>query len=423
MSRVTSSHKNYTDLYGHILDRYADDAAFLWLLRSSAVHQPHYTAADVTQLDERIEAQLDGLMTAPERSWAICEAALSLRQAGEVFAASVVAFRSLDINKIQRVVEVGLADEGSFEGLVSAMAWLPGRVVHSWIKKFLTSKDLNHKYLAIAVCSARREDPKDYLAAILQRDDCMAHEKLYARSIRLIGEIKCFNLMPALRAAAKSDNVSINFWSHWSATLLGDKDSATALKPVALSDNPYQLQAIELCLRVLPVPVAREWVTLLSKGGADTRKIITASGILGDAHAVPWLISQMQVPTMSRVAGEAFTFITGIDLVEHGLSLDALPDLDAMLPGEGGDEHFAVDEDEHLPFPDANKIAAVWQKYQNRFTPGQRYFMGRPLESQHLHQIYAQGNQRQRKAAAMTLALVDPAQMLMNVAMKGNVEK
>ena len=131
----------------------------------------------------------------------------------------------------------------------------------------------------------------------------------------------------------------------------------------------------------------------------------------------------MQVPTMSRVAGEAFTFITGIDLVEHGLSLDALPDLDAMLPGEGGDEHFAVDEDEHLPFPDANKIAAVWQKYQNRFTPGQRYFMGRPLESQHLHQIYAQGNQRQRKAAAMTLALVDPAQMLMNVAMKGNVEK
>src|SRR5690606_41055137 len=56
--------------------------------------------------------------------------------------------------------DLGLADKNCTRGLISAMAWLPGRLVHSWVKKFFTSKDLNHKYLAMAVCCARREDPR-----------------------------------------------------------------------------------------------------------------------------------------------------------------------------------------------------------------------------------------------------------------------
>ncbi|MET0355129.1 MAG: hypothetical protein ABW044_00050, partial [Cellvibrio sp.] len=134
----------YHDIYAQL----AGDGAFLWQLRSSALTQPNYHPNDLVELERRIDAHLDGLMTGPDDAWEICEEALELHQPGEVFAAAVLAFRSLDINKIQRAVESGLASPQGFRGLTSALAWLPDRLCHSWIKKFLTSKDLNHKYLA-----------------------------------------------------------------------------------------------------------------------------------------------------------------------------------------------------------------------------------------------------------------------------------
>lgn len=428
MTREANSPRNLFGLYGHIHERYADDATFLWLLRDLAVEQPHYTAIDLAELDSRIDAQLDGLMTAPEASWAICANALESQQPDAVFTAAIVAFRSLDVRNIQQVVEAGLDSNHTMRGLVAAMAWLPGRLVHSWIKKFLTSKDLNHKYLALAVCSARREDPREFLTAILQRDDCLAHTRLYTRALRLIGELKRFDLLHALRAGMSSADKDAVFWATWSAILLGDKSLVTNLQTYVLNPNPYRVRAMALCFRILPLETAREWITLLAKNPSDNRIVISAAALLGDPHAISWLITQMRIPAVTRLAGEAFTTITGIDLQEHKLFLEDLPDLDAQLPDDGAqNEEMVLSDDEHLPFPDVNKIAAVWQKYQQRYAPAQRYFMGHVIApgirtSEHLRNIFANGQQRQRQMAALELALLEPAHFLLNHAAKGIVE-
>lgn len=428
MTTEASSSRNLFGLYSHIHERYADDATFLWLLRSIAVNQPHYTAADLAELDNRIDAQLDGLMTAPEESWRICAAALELQQPDAVFTAAVLAFRSLDTRHIQQVVEAGLSSDHTLRGLVAAMAWLPGRLVHSWIKKFLTSKDLNHKYLALAVCSARREDPREFLTAILQREDCLAHPQLYSRALRLIGELKRFDLLHALRIGMASEDEGIMFWSIWSAILLGDKSLATNLQSYVLNSNPHQARAMALCFRVLPLETARSWISLLAKDPANSRLVITATAILGDPHAINWLIAQMRIPALTRLAGEAFTTITGIDLLEHKLVLEELPDLDAQLPDDGAqNEDIGLSDDEHLPFPDVNKIAAVWQKYQQRYAPAQRYFMGQIVSpgisaSEHLRIQFSNGQLRQRQMAAVELALLEPAHFLLNHAAKGLTE-
>jgi hypothetical protein len=39
----------------------AEEAAFLWLLRSNAIRQPHCALKDLAKLDDRFEAHLDGL--------------------------------------------------------------------------------------------------------------------------------------------------------------------------------------------------------------------------------------------------------------------------------------------------------------------------------------------------------------------------
>jgi len=136
---------------------------------------------DIRELEERIEAQLDGLMTSTDVAWNTCIKALSLEEPGEVFVATVVAFRSHDSAKIQKAIEVGLTSDSTFKGLVSALGWLPNSLINPWIQKLFISKDLNHKYLALAACSVRRENPADYLKT---------HVKLYARALRLIGELK-----------------------------------------------------------------------------------------------------------------------------------------------------------------------------------------------------------------------------------------
>ena len=53
----------------------------------------------------------------------------------------------------------------------------------------------------------------------------------------------------------------------------------------------------------------------LASDGAHQRWLIQGSGIVGDATYVSlWLIGHMAKPETARLAGEAFTLITGADL-------------------------------------------------------------------------------------------------------------
>lgn len=405
----------------NIYEQFANDAAFLWVLRSIAVKQSNYFLTDLNALEKRIDDHLDGLMTGADASWKVCIDAMSIKQMGEAFIAAVIAFRSLDVDKIQQVIELSMEDNECFSGVASALGWLPGRLCHSWIKKFLTSKDLNHKYLAITACSLRREDPREYLTTILQRQDCLAHNKLYARSLRLIGELKRRDLAGALSVAMQSDKPEVLFWANWSAVMLGEKSKVHNLQSYVVIAGEYQQSAIELAFRVLAVDDARSWIKQLAQDAEQIRNVIKATAALGDPQAINWLIMQMRIPALSRLAGEAFTTITGIDLFEHNLALDELPDLDSYLPNHESDSHVEMNEDEYLPFPNVDKVAAIWQKYQQRFTYSQRYFMGKPIIHEHLMDVYLSGNQRMRRMAALEIALLDSSHFLMNSSAKCDV--
>jgi uncharacterized protein (TIGR02270 family) len=92
-----------------IVSQHVEEVAFLWLLRSNAIRQPHYALKDLAKLDDRVEAHLDGLRVAGEPGWELCKAALANEEAGEVFAASVMAFESGIDSRIQAVLEVVMA--------------------------------------------------------------------------------------------------------------------------------------------------------------------------------------------------------------------------------------------------------------------------------------------------------------------------
>jgi len=405
--------------YCEIAERLAVDVSFLWLLRAIAINQPNYRRLDIIAIDQRIEAQFDGLLTAPEEAWNICFNAIDVHDSGEIFAAAVLAFSSMDVVKIRQVVERGMANKHTVLGLASALAWLPEHICHRWIKKFFTSKDLNHKYLAVVACSLRRDNPGDYLTSIFQRKDCIAHELLYARALRLVGELKRRDLSLALSIALQSDKPATVFWAAWSSVLLGEKSAVKFLRPFVLTKSLYQVKAIELAFRVLPISEAHNWIAVLAKDPEQIRNVIKSSAVLGDPQVINWLIEQMRIPILARLAGEAFSTITGVDLDDNRLALSTLPKLLLNGPNEDPqDSDVSMDEDEHLPFPNVDKIATVWSKYQQSFSVGSRYFMGKSINEDDLVAIFKAGNQRQRRAAAFELALLKPAQLLLHHAAK-----
>ena len=75
-----------------------------------------------------------------------------------------------------------------------------------------------------------------------------------------------------------------------------------------------------------------------------------------------------------------------------------------MPNDDPSDADVAMDGDENLPWPDVEKIAALWRRHGQHFLVGRRYFCGRPLSSEWLKEKYANGTQRQRHAAALELA-------------------
>lgn len=400
----------YRDLY----ECCAADCAFLWLLRSIAVNQPHYTPGDLAELELRIDAKLDLLMTSLDLGWQACEAGLALQQSGEVFTATIVALRSHDLDKIKTAMESGLAVPDTFRGLVSALGWLSPEIVRPWVERLLKGKDMNHKYLGVAACSVRREDPGELLNDILKREDCRQHSMLYTRALRLVGELRRQDLIPILQLNLGAKDASIAFWANWSAILLGQHALVSNLHPHVLRPGPHQARAIQMAFRVLPVEQGREWISALAKDPANVRAVITATGVLGDPHAVNWLIARMADPKQARLAGEAFTSITGIDLEKHGLTMS--PPLDqAPIPSDNPeDTYVGLDEDENLPWPDAERIAALWRNHGQYFLVGRRYFLGKAITLEWLRNRVVNGAQRTRHAAVLELALMDPQSRLVN---------
>jgi len=60
----------------------------------------------------------------------------------------------------------------------------------------------------------------------------------------------------------------------------------------------------------------------------------------------------------------------------------------------------------------ADRVAAWWQDHQGTYQPGRRYLAGQPIAPDHCRGLLRSGCRRERQAAALELALMDPAVML-----------
>jgi uncharacterized protein (TIGR02270 family) len=391
-----------------VVEQHAEEASFLVVLRDYALRAPHYDIEHLDKLDNRLDAHLDGLRIATPDGLQTLLAQLGPHAIGEMFASVVLAFEAADANVLSRLSEHLRTAMETERGYLMALGWLDWERISPWIERMLAAPAPLFRRLGLAACGMHRHDPGPALLAGLSDAD----PSVLARAARTAGELRRRDLLPAIRAHRQHEDAATRFWANWATTQMGDQQALEPLRSFAEQPGEFQYRALCVLLAWQEREPSIAWIRQWVQDPRDRRIGIEALGLLGDPVCVPWLIQQMSDLPFARVAGEAFSLITGADLALLDLELQALPDFDAGPNDNPEDPNVAMDPDENLPWPDPQAIEKWWQANGGQFQMGTRYMLGLAHSEHSFQQALVHGQQRQRIAAACGLARYRPNEVL-----------
>ncbi|MET3497974.1 TIGR02270 family protein [Variovorax boronicumulans] len=393
-----------------VVARHAEESALLCNQRFFLAGSAHAKLHHLRRLDDRLAAHLDGLAVARDAGSRACDEALARAGRGEVFAAIVLALENRDLARLERLLAIAELLPEVRDAVALAGGWASGESLRGIAKDMLVSPHAFRRAVAIAACDFHMVDPGDALHAAVADTDTV----LRAQALRAVGECGRADLAAACVGALQDGDPGCRFWAARSAVLLGERHKPVrALHDATLlPEAPHGTQALSLLFKLAtPAQAAPLLAEMLDKPG-HVRDAVRSAGTVGDTRLVPWLIAQMEEPAMSRLAGEAFSTITGLDLAWLDLERRPPEDIESGPGDSPEDDNVAMDEDDGLPWPDPAKIGDWWAANAHGFQPGERYFMGAVPSWAHCTGVLRNGYQRQRMAAAEYLCLLRPGSKL-----------
>jgi uncharacterized protein (TIGR02270 family) len=392
-----------------IVRQYAEGSVALRNTRSILTAASHVGLRQLGHLDDRLVAHLDGLAIAGADGWRFCEAALENPGVGEVFTASVRAIEDRSTEWLGRLFAIAEAAPATQPGLISAFGWVSAQHLQGMTKGLLSSTNPFHRAVGLATCAMHKVDPGAALGSAIADGD----PYLRARGLRTAGQLGRRDQLDACVSRLIDEDAHCGFWAAHSAVLLGNRDVAVRrLQDMSMQSGPHRMRALQSLLKVVDPAEAYALLKTLVQDSANRRLAIQGTGIAGDPRYAPWLMVQMEDPEHSRVAGESFSFMTGLDLVDLRLERTSPEDFKSGPSDDPDDPDVAMDPDENLPWPEPAKIQVWWEANKSRFTQGVRYFMGAPVTTEHCVRVLKEGYQRQRIAAAQHLCFQRPGTQL-----------
>ena len=407
---------------GTVVALHAEELPFLWATRDRAVGEAHYTLDSLRRLDDRVQAHLEGLRAADTTGWRLARARLENPEPGAIFSLGALAFCGTSRDQAHAALVAADATAGGARGLLSALAWIDRERAWPWTQLLLQARLPSHRGLAVSALGLLRAAQPDELLPALADGD----EALRAQALRTAGECRLQALAEPARDLLQDADEHCRFRAAWALTLLGDAQGIEALLGFGAEPGPWTHAALALGLRAAPLPRARETVRQLARHPRAQRLAVLATGVLGDPQALPWLLDRMADPLLSRLAGEAFSAIAGVDLAYEDLALEAPepPDEPELAEDEASvaDDDLPPAHDDSLPWPDAPKLAAWWQVRKPSLASGQRYLCGEPVSVETALHVLRHGRQRDRAAAALELALLQSGKPLFDVKARGRAQ-
>jgi uncharacterized protein (TIGR02270 family) len=347
---------------------------------------------------------------------------------GFTFVTAFVALRA-GVSKIFDEVLSRLESEPHFlRPIASAISWLAYNEVEQQIRRLLAASSPALLRLGVIAAVAHRVDPGKALERALTSDVL----ELRASALEAVGRLAIKNFRPRLHAALHDADDTCRFWAAWSAVRLGDRHGIPVLGRFAAQGGAFASAACHAALRVLDTDQAVNAQRRLQSTGGHERLAVVAAGIIGDPALAGALFAAMESSTLARPAGAAFCLMTGCDLRRNDLdaappmvtpSSAAVRDNDSDSEGanapsgqEVGDDLFEDEADDALAWPDVRRLRNWWSQNRHAFMPGKRYVAGLLVRPPEMAHVLRSGNQQQRAAAALEMALFRPDLPLLDVA-------
>jgi uncharacterized protein (TIGR02270 family) len=396
-----------------VVSQHVEDAAAIRSTRTHLVSAPHVKLLHLGRWDERLAAHLDGVAVAGDFGARLAAAALETPSTGQVFVATVAAIQSGQAAGLDKLFSLVEALPDTQKGLTSAFGWVSKDTLKGTASALLDAAALLRKRVGITACALHRVDPGAALNAAMSSPDV----SLRARALRCAGELGRRDLLPACVEHLRDEDPACACWAAWSAALLGDRGpTIESSRQRSVAPSLHQERALQLILKILDSDRAHAVLKALAKDPANQRALLQGAGIAGDPHYVPWLIKQMDDPKLTRLAGESFSMITGLDLAYLDLDRKPPKTFEAGPNDDPPDPSVAMGPDDGLPWPDPERVQSWWSSNQSRFVASTRYFMGEPVSRDLCVRVLKDGFQRQRIAAAEYLCLLQPGTPLFNTA-------
>jgi uncharacterized protein (TIGR02270 family) len=385
--------------------QFGENCAALWEDHERAARSRVYRSsfADLTALDSRIDAQLDGLRVSGSEGWRVVVEALELHGAGEIFAASALAFEQPpgpDGDPIDALLALISKPAIAQRPMAVALDWIaPPQRCAGMERLRAKGRPITHSVMLMAQAASGIECTPQIIAALEEGDVSLVHAACWA-AVRLGAR----RVTEPLSVWLESEDPPTRLIAAHAALLLGGSDGPRVLEQLAVApDLPVAEEAVAAlfhwCQPSRALSLHRDLF-----GGEPSRTSVCAARAAGIHELMPSLLDCLTVPALARLAGESISEITGIDLSNSGLTL---PDAAASdVPLEDPDnEDTEIGPDAGLPKPDPVAIRSWWASHGGEFVRMTRYLAGQPVNSGTLKQLLRKGLQRPRAVAAELLAL------------------
>jgi len=326
-----------------LTDMHVEDAAFLWAQRRLEIDGPILDAAEIGKLDQRLEANLEGLMAAGEAGW---QTALKrfedYPEPAELFVVGTLALRWEDDRALGKAIELGrtLAGDG-IKALSAAMTRVTKEALRTHVPKWIDARDPFLRSLGLSALWQYRADADMRLPDLLADADAGVR----VRALTLAGATGRLDMLPKITQAMEADDEGERLAASRSACLLGEARLAhPVLDRIVLGGSSRLQECFELRQLTTPKDAAKRWLQA-HLGKQHLRAVAVRSiGLFREREIMPWLIERMRDPELCEAAGLALRDLFDVDFGDTSLF--------TVEPTSLGDA-FAEVEASALPIADA----------------------------------------------------------------------
>jgi uncharacterized protein (TIGR02270 family) len=303
---------------------------------------------DIGRIDQRLDANLDGLFAAGQAAWDLVTARFAdYQEPPELFLLGALAFEWQSAPAIRFALEsAGPLGKSGLSALSGAVARSSPDRLKPFVARWLNSTVATERALGVGALYHHEVDPGPRLAELLTDRDA----EVRRRALKLAGARRRRDVIVEVAACMEARGAEERLQAAVAACLLGEARLAQPVLDKMLLGYPEFAGAV-MDIRLLTTPsiATRSWWQQFVSTSATREAAVAASGLMGDMAIMPWLIEKMQSPELVYAAGLALRDLIEIDFNDT--------DVFVTDPAKLGPEFETI---EVTPLPSASRAQAWW---------------------------------------------------------------